>query len=118
MAQWEPSHAPSAAHHQEEEKQSGEGVEAWDCWKPSSGDLLWEHKPTLHCVLVIRGAGKLRQVEYLQRMRFQLLVESRDPYPATLGQKKGRQSERLSNSKRAAKGARIAQSLLLRRKDR
>ena len=55
-------------------------------------------------------------------MRFQPLLESRDPYPPALGQKKGGQSERLPNketlSKRAAKGARIAQSLLLRRKDR
>ena len=46
-------------------------------------------------------------------------MEIRDPYPAALGQKKGRQSERLPNkealSKRAAKGARIAQSLLLRK---
>ena len=49
-------------------------------------------------------------------------MESRDPYPAALGQKKGRQSEILPNkedlSKRVDKGARIAQSLLLRRKDR
>ena len=54
----------------------------------------------------------------MERLRFQLLVESRNPYPVALGQKKGRQSERLPNSKRAAKVARIAQSLLLRRKDR
>ena len=65
-----------------------------------------------------RGVGKLRQAAYLERLRFQPLVESRDPYPSALGQKKIRQSERLPNSKRAAKGARIAQSLLLRRKDR
>ena len=49
-------------------------------------------------------------------------MESRDPYPAALEQKKGGKSERLPNKealgKRAAKGARIAQTLLLRRKDR
>ena len=72
----------------------------------------------MHSALEITGVGKLRQVEYLERLRFQLLVENRDPYPAALGQKKGRQSERLPKSKRAAKGARTAQSLLLRRKDR
>ena len=48
-------------------------------------------------------------------------MESRDPYLAALGQKKGRKSERRPNkealSKRAAEQARIAQSLLLRRKD-
>ena len=54
----------------------------------------------------------------MERLRFHLLVENSDPYLAALGQKKARQSERLPNSKRAAKGARIAQSLLLRRKDR
>ena len=68
------------------------------------------------------GFGKLGYTEFLERLRFQLLVESRNPYLAALGQKKGRQSGRLPNkealSKRAAKGARIAQSLLLRRKDR
>ena len=62
--------------------------------------------------------AKLIQAEFLERLRFQLPVESRDPYPAALGQKKGGQSERLPNRKRAAKGARIAQSLLLRTKDR
>ena len=67
---------------------------------------------------MISGIGKLRQAEYLERLRFKLLVENRDPYPAALGEKKGGQSERLPNSKRAAKGARIAQSTLLRRKDR
>ena len=71
---------------------------------------------------MIRGFGKLRQAEYLERQRFQLLVENRDSYPAALGQKRGWQSERLSNkealSKRAAKGTTIAQSLWLRRKDR
>ena len=45
-------------------------------------------------------------------------MESRYPYLGALGQKKGGQSERLPKSKRAAKGARIAQRLLLRRKDR
>ena len=65
-----------------------------------------------------KGVGKLRQAEYLERLRFQPLVESRDPYQNALGQKKGRQSERLLNSKRDAKGARIAQSLLLRRKEK
>ena len=58
----------------------------------------------------------------MERLRFKPLVESRDPYLAALGQKKGGQSERLPNKealcKRAAKGARIAQRLLLRRKDR
>ena len=54
----------------------------------------------------------------MERLRFQLLVESRDPYLDALEPKKGGQSERLPNSERAAKGARIAQSLLLRRKDR
>ena len=54
----------------------------------------------------------------MERMRFRLLVENRDPYLAALGKKKGRQSERLPNSERTAKGARIAWSLLLRRKDR
>ena len=58
----------------------------------------------------------------MQRLRFQPLVGSRDPYPAALGQKKGGQSERLPNKevlrKKAAKGVRIAQSLVLRRKDR
>ena len=72
----------------------------------------------MHGVLVISGVGKLKQVEYLERLRYYPLVENRDPYPAALGQKNGGQSERLPNSKRAAKGARIAQSLLLRRKDR
>ena len=45
-------------------------------------------------------------------------MESRDPYLTALGQKKGGQSERLPNNKRAAKEARNAQSLLLRVKDR
>ena len=47
--------------------------------------------------------GKLIESEFLERLRFQPLVESRDPYPAALGQKKGRQLETLPN-KRAAKG--------------
>ena len=68
----------------------------------------------MHAALVIRGIGKLRQSECLERLRFLLLLKNRDPYPAGLGQRKDRQSERLPNSKRAAKGARIAQSLLLR----
>ena len=63
---------------------------------------------------MISGVGKLKQVEYLERLRFQLFVENRDPYPAALDG----QSERLPNSERTAKEARIAQSLLLRRKDR
>ena len=54
----------------------------------------------------------------MERLRSQLLVENRYPQPAAPGQKKGRQPERLHNSERAAKGARIIQSLLLRRKDR
>ena len=37
---------------------------------------------------MIGGVGNLRQAEYLARLRFQLLVESRDPYPAAQGQKK------------------------------
>ena len=72
----------------------------------------------MHSALVISSVEKLRQAEYLERLRFQLLVENGDPYPAALGQKKGRQSERLLNSEKAANGARIEQSLLLRRKDR
>ena len=68
----------------------------------------------MHGALVISGVGKLRQAEYLERQRFQLLVENRNSYPADLGG----QYERLPKSERAAKRARIAQSLLLRRKDR
>ena len=48
-------------------------------------------------------------MEYLERLRFQPLVENRDLHPAALGQKKGGQSERLPNSKRAAKGSRMTQ---------
>ena len=58
----------------------------------------------MHGTLVISGVGKLRQAEYLERQRFQLLVENRDSYPADLGG----QSERLPKSKGAAKGAKIA----------
>ena len=72
----------------------------------------------MHGALLINAVGKLRQAEYLERLRLQPLMENRDPYLAALGQKKGGQSERLPNSKRVVKGARIAQSLLLRRKDR
>ena len=72
----------------------------------------------MHGALEISGVGKLRQAEYIERLRFQPLVENRDPHLAALGQKKGRQSERLLNRGRDAKMARIAQSLLLRRKDR
>ena len=68
----------------------------------------------MHDVLLIGEVGKLRQAEYLGRLRFQLLMENRDSYPTDLG----RQSERLPNRERAAKWARIAQSLLLKRKDR
>ena len=57
---------------------------------------------------------KIRQVEYLERWKFQLLVENRDSHSADLG----RQSERLLKSERAAKGARTAKSLLLRIKGR
>ena len=41
-------------------------------------------------------------------------MENRDSYLGDLGE----QSERLLKSERAAKGARITQTLLLRRKDR
>ena len=68
----------------------------------------------MHGALVISGVGKLRHAEYLERWRFQLLVGNRNSYLADLGGL----SERLPNSERAAKGARIAQRLLLRRKDR
>ena len=54
----------------------------------------------------------------MERLRFQLLVENRYPQLAALGQKKGEHFERLHNSKRTSKEARITQSLLLRRKDR
>ena len=53
----------------------------------------------------------------MEGLRLQPLVESRDPYLAALGKKKDGQSERLPNkgalSKRAAKGARIVERLLL-----
>ena len=62
--------------------------------------------------------GKLREAEYLERLRFQLFVEDRNLYPAALGQRKGRKSERLPGSKRAAEGAGFAQSLLCGRRDR
>ena len=39
----------------------------------------------------------------MERLRFQLLVENRDPHPTALRQKKGRQYERLPNSERATK---------------
>ena len=65
----------------------------------------------MHGALEISGVGKLRQAEYWERLRFQLLVENRDPHPAALGQKKGGQAERPPNSEMAAKGARIAQKL-------
>ena len=68
----------------------------------------------MHGALVISGVGKLRQVEYMERWRVQLLVENRDSYPADLDG----QSERFPKSERAAKAARIAQSFLLRTKDR
>ena len=68
----------------------------------------------MHGALVISGVGKLRQAEHLERLRLQLLEENRDSYPADLGG----QSERLPKSERAAKGAGIAQTLLIRRKDR
>ena len=68
----------------------------------------------MHGALVISGVGKLRQAEYLERQKFQLLVENRDSYLADLGG----QSDRHPKRERAAKGTRIAQSLLLRRKDR
>ena len=45
-------------------------------------------------------------------------MEDRDPHLATLGQRKGRQSERLSSSERAAEGTGFAWSLLRRRRDR
>ena len=51
-------------------------------------------------------------------LRFLPLAEHRDAHLATVGQKKGRQSERLPNSERAAKGARVTQSLPPRRKHR
>ena len=44
----------------------------------------------MHGALVISGVGKLRQAEYLERLRFQLLVENRDPYPAASGTKERR----------------------------
>ena len=47
---------------------------------------------TLHHALEISGVGKLRQAEYLERLRFQPLEEKRYPQPATLGQTKGRQA--------------------------
>ena len=72
----------------------------------------------MHGALVISGIRKVRQMEYLDKLRFQPLVENRDPYQDALEQKKGRQSERIPNSERAAKGTRIAWSLLLMRKDR
>ena len=37
---------------------------------------------------MIRGFGKLRQAEYLERQRFQLLVENRDPYIQLLWDKR------------------------------
>ena len=72
----------------------------------------------MHGALVIRGVGKLRQGEYLERLRFQQLVENIYPQPAALGQKKGGHSERPPNNEMAAKGARTVQSLQLRRQNR
>lgn len=77
-----------------------------------------EAKPTLHCAQEISGVGKLRHAKNLERLRFQLFVEDRDTHPAALGQRKDRQSERLPCSKRAAKGAGFAQSLLCGTRDR
>ena len=54
----------------------------------------------------------------LERLTFQLLVGNRDLHPAALGQKKGGQSKRHPKSKRASKRARIAESLLFRRKEK
>ena len=46
------------------------------------GSLLWEHKSTLHGALEISVVGNLRQVEYLERLRFHTFVEDRDPHLA------------------------------------
>ena len=56
-------------------------------------------------------------MEYSDRLRFQPLMENRYPQLATLRQKKGGHFERLPNSRSSANGARIIQSLLLRRKE-
>ena len=47
----------------------------------------------MHGALVISGVGKLRQEEYLERQRFQLLVENRDSYLADVGGKPERLPE-------------------------
>ena len=95
--------------------------EAQKAWRPRTAehpalDICSESK-NLHGALEISGVGKQRQVEYSERLRFQPLVENRYPQLAAPGQKKGGHFERLPNSERAAKGARITQSLLLRRRD-
>ena len=54
----------------------------------------------------------------LERLRFRPSVEDRNPHPATLGLRNGRQSERLPGSEKAPEGAGFAQSLLRGRRDR
>ena len=54
----------------------------------------------MHGALVISGVGKVRQAEYLERLRFQLLVEHREKYQADLG----RQPERLLKARGLLKG--------------
>lgn len=69
----------------------------------------------------ISGIGKLRQAEYSEKLRFLLIVENRYPQMAALRQKEwGKKLKSLRDfpTVRAAKGARNAQSFLLRRKDR
>ena len=75
-------------------------------------------KPHYMVLGEIRRVGKQRQTDYSERLGLQLFLENRYPQPATPGQKKGGHFERLPNSERGAKGARITQSFPLRRKDR
>ena len=42
----------------------------------------------MHGTLMIKGVGKLRQVEFREQLRFQPLVESRDPYQAAWDKRK------------------------------
>lgn len=55
--QVEPKTCIFPTHRQEEEEQNQEGIDAQELCTPVSGDMLWEHKPTLHWVLVISRTG-------------------------------------------------------------
>lgn len=73
---------PIPARTREKEEQSREGMSVLEFCTSGSGELLWEHKSTLHWALVINEVRYQWELEHCERLRCLLLVEDRHTGPA------------------------------------